>query len=95
MYGADKDDSALPSVEKRVRSASWTAYGSSAGVPGGANTSRGTARNADWIAGVTMRAIERAAREAWLTYPRGDEGRRRAHWRVSILHDGPLGSTCL
>jgi hypothetical protein len=41
--------------------------------------------------GVTMRAIETAAREAGLTYPRGDEGRRRAHWRSSVLHDGPAG----
>ena len=41
--------------------------------------------------GVTMRAIERAAREAGLTYPRGDAGRRRAHWRASVLHDGPAG----
>jgi hydroxymethylpyrimidine pyrophosphatase-like HAD family hydrolase len=41
--------------------------------------------------GVTMRAIERAAREAGLTYPRGDEGRRRAHWRAGVLHDGPAG----
>jgi hydroxymethylpyrimidine pyrophosphatase-like HAD family hydrolase len=41
--------------------------------------------------GVTMRAIETAAREAGLTYPRGDEGRRRAHWRASVLHDGPAG----
>ncbi|WP_374726979.1 DNA-processing protein DprA [Promicromonospora iranensis] len=26
-----------------------------------------------------------------LTYPRGDEGRRRAHWRAGVLHEGPAG----
>ncbi|MFI2489947.1 HAD family hydrolase [Promicromonospora kroppenstedtii] len=31
----------------------------------------------------TMRDVERAAREAGLTYPRGEEGRRRAHWRTT------------
>lgn len=41
--------------------------------------------------GVTMRAVERAAREAGLTFPRGDEGHRRAHWRASVLQDGPAG----
>ena len=42
-------------------------------------------------AGVTMRGIENAAREAGLAYPRGDQGRRRAHWRASIPDDGPAG----
>jgi hydroxymethylpyrimidine pyrophosphatase-like HAD family hydrolase len=37
----------------------------------------------------TMRDIETAVREAGLVYPRGDEGRRRAHWRTSIPDDGP------
>lgn len=41
--------------------------------------------------GVTMRVIERAAREAQLAYPRGDEGRRRAHWRASLPDAGPAG----
>jgi hydroxymethylpyrimidine pyrophosphatase-like HAD family hydrolase len=58
-----------------------------------------TLREGTWVrhapvpagTGTTMRAIERAAREAGLTYPRGDEGRRRAHWRASVLHDGPAG----
>ncbi|WP_419706518.1 HAD family hydrolase [Promicromonospora sp. NFX87] len=58
-----------------------------------------TLRDGAWVrhapipagTGATMRAIERAAREAGLTYPRGDEGRRRAHWRASVLHDGPAG----
>ncbi|MFC7024801.1 HAD family hydrolase [Promicromonospora thailandica] len=36
--------------------------------------------------GATMRALELAAREAGLEYPRGDIGRRRAHWRS--VHDG-------
>lgn len=40
--------------------------------------------------GITMRAIETAAREAGLPYPRGDEGRRRAQWR-SVTGDGPAG----
>lgn len=35
--------------------------------------------------GATMRVIELAAREAGLAYPRGDIGRRRAHWRS--VHD--------
>ncbi len=42
-------------------------------------------------AGVTMRGIESAVREAGLNYPRGDEGRRRAHWRASLTDDGPAG----
>ena len=41
--------------------------------------------------GVTMRAIESAAKEAGLAYPRGDEGRRRAHWRATFADDGPAG----
>ncbi|MFI6428405.1 HAD family hydrolase [Promicromonospora sp. NPDC050880] len=40
--------------------------------------------------GTTMRAIEAAALEAGLPYPRGDEGRRRAQWR-SVTGDGPAG----
>lgn len=40
--------------------------------------------------GITMRAIEAAALEAGLPYPRGDEGRRRAQWR-SVIGDGPAG----
>jgi HAD superfamily hydrolase (TIGR01484 family) len=40
--------------------------------------------------GTTMRAIEAAALEARLPYPRGDEGRRRAQWR-SVTGDGPVG----
>lgn len=41
--------------------------------------------------GVTMRGIEHAAMEAGLTYPRGEEGRRRAHWRATTPADGPAG----
>lgn len=41
--------------------------------------------------GATMRGLENAAREASLVYPRGDEGRRRAHWRTSIPENGPAG----
>jgi hydroxymethylpyrimidine pyrophosphatase-like HAD family hydrolase len=40
--------------------------------------------------GTTMRAIEAAALEAGLPYPRGNEGRRRAQWR-SVTGDGPHG----
>jgi hypothetical protein len=40
--------------------------------------------------GTTMRAIEAAAIEASLPFPRGDEGRRRAQWR-SIIGNGPAG----
>lgn len=40
--------------------------------------------------GTTMRAIEAAAVEAGLPFPRGDEGRRRAQWR-SVTGDGPAG----
>jgi Cof subfamily protein (haloacid dehalogenase superfamily) len=40
--------------------------------------------------GATMRAIETAALEAGLPYPRGDEGRRRAQWR-SFTNDGRAG----
>ncbi|MDR7380834.1 HAD family hydrolase [Promicromonospora iranensis] len=39
--------------------------------------------------GATMRNVEAAAREANLVYPRGDEGRRRAHWRTSVPNIGP------
>ena len=41
--------------------------------------------------GATMRGIESAAKEAGLMYPRGDEGRRRAHWRASLSDEGPAG----
>jgi hydroxymethylpyrimidine pyrophosphatase-like HAD family hydrolase len=41
--------------------------------------------------GATMRGIENAAREAGLSYPRGDEGRRRAHWRANVSGHGPAG----
>ncbi|MFC4631215.1 HAD family hydrolase [Promicromonospora alba] len=41
--------------------------------------------------GATMRGVENAAREAGLVYPRGDEGRRRAHWRTSFTDGGPAG----
>lgn len=40
--------------------------------------------------GTTMRAIEAAALEAGLPYPRGNEGRRRAQWRSVTAH-GPAG----
>jgi hypothetical protein len=40
--------------------------------------------------GTTMRAIEAAALEAGLPFPRGDEGRRRAQWR-SVIGGGPAG----
>ncbi|WP_158281012.1 HAD family hydrolase [Promicromonospora sp. AC04] len=40
--------------------------------------------------GITMRAIETAALEAGLPFPRGDEGRRRAQWR-SVNGNGPAG----
>jgi phosphoserine phosphatase len=41
--------------------------------------------------GVTMRAIEAAATEAGLPFPRGDEGRRRAQWRSVTVGNGPAG----
>jgi hydroxymethylpyrimidine pyrophosphatase-like HAD family hydrolase len=40
--------------------------------------------------GATMRAIETAALEAGLSFPRGAEGRRRAQWR-SVTGPGPAG----
>ncbi|MEV0950473.1 HAD family hydrolase [Promicromonospora sp. NPDC050249] len=40
--------------------------------------------------GTTMRAIEAAAIEASLWFPRGDEGRRRAQWR-SVVGNGSAG----
>lgn len=57
-----------------------------------------TLRTGHWIrhapipsgVGTTMRAIEAAALEADLSYPRGDEGRRRAQWR-SVTGHGPAG----
>ena len=42
-------------------------------------------------AGATMRAIEVAAREAGLTYPRGEIGRRRAHWHSTRDQRGRAG----
>jgi len=58
-----------------------------------------TAQGGSWVrhapvpagTGATMRGIENAAREAGLVYPRGDEGRRRAHWRASFTDAGPAG----
>ncbi|WP_454850019.1 HAD family hydrolase [Promicromonospora soli] len=41
--------------------------------------------------GTTMRAIEAAAVEAGLPFPRGDEGRRRAQWRSVTTSTGPAG----
>jgi hydroxymethylpyrimidine pyrophosphatase-like HAD family hydrolase len=41
--------------------------------------------------GATMRSIEAAAREAGLSYPRGDIGRRRAHWRSTRDDDDRVG----
>ncbi|WP_419706278.1 HAD family hydrolase [Promicromonospora sp. NFX87] len=57
-----------------------------------------TLRTGHWVrhapipsgVGTTMRAIEAAASEAGLPYPRGDEGRRRAQWR-SVTGPGPAG----
>ncbi|PUB26902.1 hydroxymethylpyrimidine pyrophosphatase-like HAD family hydrolase [Promicromonospora sp. AC04] len=57
-----------------------------------------TLQNGHWIkhapipsgVGTTMRAIEAAAIEARLPFPRGDEGRRRAQWR-SVIGNGPAG----
>lgn len=42
-------------------------------------------------AGATMRDIEAAAREAGLSYPRGQLGRRRAHWRSTRDNEGRPG----
>lgn len=42
-------------------------------------------------AGATMRAIEVAAREAGLAYPRGEIGRRRAQWRSTRDQSGRAG----
>lgn len=41
--------------------------------------------------GVTMRAVETAAREAGLEYPRGAIGRRRARWHSTISEGGQAG----
>lgn len=39
----------------------------------------------------TMRVIESATLEAGLSFPRGDEGRRRAQWRSVASGNGPAG----
>jgi hypothetical protein len=68
---------------------------------GGPNLSRceaWTLQTGHWVrhapiqsgVGATMRAIEAAALEAGLPFPRGDEGRRRAQWR-SVISDGLAG----
>ncbi|WP_423464006.1 HAD family hydrolase [Promicromonospora sp. MS192] len=58
----------------------------------------GTIQDGRWVGhgpitsgvGTTMRAIETAALETGLSYPRGIEGRRRAQWR-SVAGEGPAG----
>jgi HAD superfamily hydrolase (TIGR01484 family) len=42
-------------------------------------------------AGTAMRAIEAAAREAGLEYPRGAVGRRRARWGSTVSEEGQAG----
>ncbi|MEU4360515.1 HAD family hydrolase [Promicromonospora sp. NPDC023987] len=41
--------------------------------------------------GTTMRAIESATLETGMSFPRGDEGRRRAQWRSVTSGNGPAG----
>lgn len=60
-----------------------------------------TLRSGEWVrhapvpAGraASMRGVESAAREAGLSYPRGVEGRRRAHWRIAAPGGRPAGPT--
>jgi hypothetical protein len=102
----DADVGSLSPLAAQLATAVVTAHGSAGIVRVWHGTGAGlsrcevwTLRDGAWVrhapvpagTGATMRAIERAAREAGLTYPRGDEGRRRAHWRASVLHDGPAG----
>jgi hypothetical protein len=100
------DVASLSPLAAQLATAVVTAHGTAALVRVWHGTGTGlsrceiwTLREGAWIrhapvpagTGVTMRAIERAAREAGLTYPRGNEGRRRAHWRASVLHNNPNG----
>jgi hydroxymethylpyrimidine pyrophosphatase-like HAD family hydrolase len=97
-------DGSLSPLAAQIVTADWTAPGPVAlrvwhGVgPDLCRCEAWTLQDGRWVrhapipsgVGVTMRAIETAALEAGLPYPRGDEGRRRAEWR-SVTGHGPAG----